>query len=143
MSKEIRTAKSLLEGELSNFIGDPQRSALVRTLFGEEADYFAHKLIALANQIGAMHKTYEQDGKGDDAIVHLHYFRGGIDAWITEKDSVLGEPQHQAFGLVDLGQGFPEIGYVSIQELIDNGVELDLYWTPKTLGEVKRQHGIE
>lgn len=44
---------------------------------------------------------YEQDGKGEEAIVTLHYFRGGMDWFITEKDM---EPeQHQAFGLADLG----------------------------------------
>ena len=61
------------------------------------------------------------DGKGDDAVVYLHYFRGGMDWYITEKD--MEEEQHQAFGLADLGYG-GELGYISIQELIDNGVSL-------------------
>jgi hypothetical protein len=33
--------------------------------------------------------------------------------------------------------GHPELGYISIEELVANGIELDLYWTPKTLAEVK------
>ncbi len=82
-----------------------------------------------------MPKTYEQDGKGDDAVVYLHYFRGDMDWYITEKD--MEAEQHQAFGLADLGMGFPELGYINISELIDNNVELDLYWEPKTLREVK------
>jgi len=58
-----------------------------------------------------------------------------MDWYITEKD--MGDEQIQAFGLADLGMGFPELGYISIEELVENGVELDLHWTPKTLAEVK------
>ena len=42
----------------------------------------------------------------------------------------------QALGLANLGYG-GELGYISIQELIDAGVELDVYWTPKTIGAIK------
>ena len=50
----------------------------------------------------------------------------------------LGEGQIQAFGLANLGYG-AELGYICIKELIEHGIELDLYWTPKTLGEVKNR----
>ncbi|MBL0011067.1 MAG: DUF2958 domain-containing protein [Nitrosomonas sp.] len=81
-----------------------------------------------------MPKTYGQDGMGDKAIAYLHYFSGGSDWYITEKD--MEDEQLQAFGLANLGQG-GELGYISIQELIDAGVEIDLYWTPKTIGQIK------
>ena len=79
-----------------------------------------------------MHKVYEQGGKGDAAIVHLHYFTSSGDWYITERDTSVA--QHQAFGSADLGYG-PELGYISIAELIANGAELDIHWTPRTLGE--------
>lgn len=103
----------------------------------EEKEFFIGKLMELADLIERMPKTYGQDGKGDDAIVHLHYFGGGSgNWWITEKDS---EPeQNQAFGLADLGYG-AELGYISIMELCENRVELDLHWTPVTIGELKKQ----
>lgn len=31
-----------------------------------------------------------------------------------------------------------ELGYISIAEIVRSGVELDLYWTPKTLAEVRK-----
>jgi hypothetical protein len=37
--------------------------------------------------------------------------------------------------------GYPELGYISIAELVANNVELDLYFTPRTLAEVKRERG--
>ena len=55
-----------------------------------------------------------------------------------------------AFGLCDLGMGFPELGSVSIEELsnykgpLSLGIERDLHWEAnKTLGEYAdkaRQH---
>ena len=103
--------------------------------WSEERGWFRDKLLELVQVIEAMPVTYAQDGLGDDAVVHLHYFYGGGDCWITEKDVDGGVDQ--AFGMVDLGHG-PELGYISIRELVRLKVmDLDLHWTPKTLTEVK------
>ena len=40
-----------------------------------------------------------------------------------------------AFGIADLGME-PELGYISIPELLEVGAELDLYHTPKTVAEI-------
>jgi len=109
----------------------------------EESEFFIEKGLEMAEIFKTMPKTYEQDGLGDKSIVHLHYFRGGADMYITERD--MGEcadskempEQIQAFGLADLGMGYPELGYISIEELKECGFEIDLHWTPKTLAEVK------
>ena len=121
---------------LSKFVPNQQLKVMVDGFrHSEESEYFGEKLEEYATRVQSMHKTYEQDGKGDDAIIHLHYFRGGMDWYITEKD--MEDQQHQAFGYVDLGQG-GELGYVSIVELLQiGGVELDLHWEPKPLKEVK------
>jgi hypothetical protein len=122
---------------VKDFLSDSQLEAMGDGVRGEEGEFFKTLFIKLAETITNMPKTYEQDGKGDEAIVHLHYFRGNMDWYITEKD--MGDEQIQAFGLADLGMGHPELGYISIEELVANGIELDLYWTPKTLAEVKAQ----
>ena len=127
---------------LNDFIGVRQLDTMTSALRGEEGDFFEAKIEEYANRVRDMHKTYEQDGKGDEAIVHLHYFYGGFDWYITEKDMGDGSDdttQYQAFGYADMG--FPELGYISIAELIQSNIELDLYWTPRTLGEVKRERG--
>ena len=94
-------------------------------------------------------RLYEQDGKGDDAIVHLHLFGPMGDWWITE----LSEDGEQGFGYVRLASmpECAELGYVYIKEIQDCVdelfikqrklkalVERDLHWTPTTLGEVKK-----
>ena len=127
----------------------PEASATLRTLttteqytvitdamMGEEGDHFIELIDRIHAMWQAMPKTYETDGQGCDALARLHYFTGGCDWWIVEKDA---DPDHagqvQAFGIADLGMG-PEAGYISIPELLENGAELDLYFTPKRMGEL-------
>lgn len=139
LAEKIDAATNLLMrgGALRPFVPTSQRLALLQGLKGEEREYFADLIAGTAERIEKMPVTYEQDGKGDQAVAYLHYFRGGVDAWITEKD-VEGGVQ-QAFGLVTLtgSASDAEMGYVSITELVSNGVELDLYWEPKTLAHIK------
>ena len=102
----------------------------------EESEYFTDKVKTLAELIEGMPKVYEQDGKGDATIVYLHYFYGASDWYITEKD--VNKDQNQAFGYCNFNDGQSgELGYVSLSELKKTGVELDLNWEIKTLGEVK------
>lgn len=134
---------ALAEGSLQQFIGGRQRAVLEELIVGEEGQHFIDTICNLEKYINeCMHETYGQDGLGLDAVAHLHYFHGGMDFWITEKDMGDGSDDkqlHQAFGWASL-TGDPrdrELGYISIQELLDNNVELDLYWEPKKLGDIK------
>jgi len=130
--------------ELDRFIGVSQLTIMRENCNGEEGAWFKGMIADLKTKISDMPKTYETDGQGDAAVATLHYFHGGSDWWIVERDA--GAPddeiqgvQTQAFGLACLNGDAEnaEIGYINIQELIDNGVELDLYYTPKTIGEIK------
>ncbi len=124
---------------LRRFMPTTEIDTLSDNIHGEEGEYFAQLILDTWKLIETMPKTYEQDDKGEEAVAHLHYFAGSADWFITERDA---EPvQHQAFGLADLGYG-PELGYISIVELIQNGVELDLHWTPKTLGEIQAKQAV-
>ena len=139
----MNTRKDALEAleKLAPFMGKSQMATVKGLFRSEEKQFFYDKMVELTNVVETMPKTMEQDGKGEDAIVFLHYFSGNCDWHITEKDA--GSPddepgvgQVQAFGMANLGYG-PELGYVSIQELIDNDIELDFHWTPKTIREIK------
>jgi len=123
---------------LSLFMSQYQLLAVGLGLKGEEKDWFEAKMVAVENIINSMPEVYGQDGLGDKAIVYLHYFKNGCDWYITEKDSVVGEPQYQAYGYANLGYG-AELGYISIVELLDNNVELDFHWSPKPWSEVKKK----
>ena len=81
---------------------------------------------------------YEQDGKGDDAIVHLKFFLNSHTWFLTELDQETGE----AFGLV-MTSMCPEgeLGYFSMIELSKLlsfcAVERDRYFEKCKLSEVK------
>ena len=86
---------------------------------------------------------YGQDGAGDDATVFVKWFGGPCRWLITEYD-----PQERiAFGWCDLGLGFPELGYVSLDEVlavrippIGARIERDLYFTPRSLRDAKKEN---
>ena len=136
-TKRTRTDAERAMNALGGYIGRSQLCVLRSACYGEEREFFYDKLAELAALVDAMPKTYEQDGKGDEALVTLHYFSSGSDWYITEKDASGGTSQ--AFGYAILnGDGVnAELGYIDIGELIANGVEMDLYFKPRTLGEVK------
>lgn len=119
---------------IREFISPSQLSVMGTNCRGEEGEWFKAKLVELAETINTMPHTYQQDGKGDEAIAYLHYFRGVADWYITEKDMDGGVLQ--AFGLAHIQE--TELGYISIAELVKYGAELDLHFTPKTLAEIKK-----
>jgi len=121
-----------------------RQAALLRQLAkGEEKTFFIEKVAELHAQINAMPKSYEQDGKGGDAIAHLHYFTGAADFYITERDAgINGDgdmsvPQMQAFGLADPFGNGGEMGYINLREIGNAGAELDLHFMPKPLRELR------
>lgn len=139
-SKNRSTKMDALHGLelLRGFIGRSQLHAIGDACRSEEKQFFFDRLTSLGQMVLKMPRTYDQDGIGNQAIAFLHYFAGGCDWYITERDSDPdGEGQIQAFGYANLGDDeSAELGYISIPELIGAGVELDLYFTPKTLQQI-------
>lgn len=119
------------------YLSSAQLQVMRDNTHGEEGEFFIAKLVSLAAQTDATPVTYQQDGLGDLAVVHLHYFLYGHDWYITEKDMDGGVSQ--AFGLAKLDGHDPELGYISISEITSLGAELDLYWELKTISEIKSE----
>lgn len=139
-------AFAALNGPLKHFIGRMQRTVVMDNFRGEERQYFYDLMVELARRVEAMPKTYETEGQGKDAIVYLHYFAGGQANWyITEKDKggpddgPDGNHQQQATGQADLFGDGGEFGYISIEEILSCGGELDFHWTPKPLKEISHE----
>ncbi|MDD5056568.1 MAG: hypothetical protein PHQ60_02245 [Sideroxydans sp.] len=118
-------------GKMKGFIGHSQLAAIGKVCYSEERQFMYAKLVELANIVETMPKTYETDGQ-DDPDVYLHYFLGGMNWHITERDMM--PEQLQAFGRADLGYG-GELGYISIVEITKAGAEIDLHWQKKPLSQ--------
>jgi len=130
---------TLADRLLSHFINPAQLQTMRTLARGEEGKFFTDKMKELTQTFTTMPKPYKTDGQGDNAVAVLHYFHRGGDWYIVERDS--SDQQHQAFGVACLTGEYPEKGYVSIAELLENGAELDLHWTPKTIGELNLGNG--
>lgn len=126
---------------LAPFIGRAQMACVVDGLRSEEREHFEHKLRELAERVRAMPAVYEQDGNADPTAF-LHYFAGGADFWITEKDvEMAGEGQIQAFGLADMFGDGGEMGYINVAELISENVELDFHFDPRPISMIQEARG--
>ncbi|MDR2744703.1 MAG: DEAD/DEAH box helicase family protein [Desulfovibrio sp.] len=122
-------------------VGKSQADAIKNLMRGEKSQFFKEKMQEMQRIFDTMPRTYVQDGKGDDATAYLHYFTGGCDWYITERDKSPG--QHQAFGFACLGdRSNAELGYISLPEITSCGAELDLYFSAQTIGEIKHDLGI-
>lgn len=138
LDKRVAEARSALTlGPLTYFIGKSQREAMMTAMTGEERKFFVEMVEKLITLFDTMPKVYEQDGKGDSAVISLHYFKGGSDWYITERDTRMEQEQAFGYAILNGDKQNAEMGYISIQELIDLGVELDLYWKQKTLAQIK------
>ena len=132
----VDTIKAMREGNLHNFIGSAQMHVMGDLCrISEEKQFFIDKFVELGKVTQAMPGPYGAQDQ-EDPTVHLHYFKGGADWFIIEKDE--SPEQIQCFGLADLFNDGGELGYIPICELIENNVELDLHWTPKPLSEVRK-----
>lgn len=121
---------------------NPQQAAALKWLMAdkEEGAFHREKVREVQEIVNNMPVTYETQTEGKLALARLHYFKGSIDSWIVELDK--GTPddepedyQRQAFGVQDIGFG-PELGYISIPELLAAGMELDLFYTPQTIEDI-------
>jgi hypothetical protein len=92
--------------------------------------------ILLNSQREELIRNHEHPGGGWEPIVKLFVCVGGNATWLL---SELDPETNIAYGLCDLGLGFPELGYVSLTELEDTlgwRLERDRHWTAtKTLTE--------
>lgn len=126
------------------FISRQQLNYLTKLYRSEEKQGAIDIATKLADIISVMPGQYQTESiKTPDKIVHLHYFHGGSDWYIIEKDKGSTDDeiegvQYQAFGYVILNGDTQnaEWGYVDLKELIENNVELDFHWEPKPFSEI-------
>lgn len=113
----------------------------------EEAPWFHQKMCDLAFLIDHMPRVGDQvqlGSKIEEHIVHLHYFRGSTDIYISELDpGAEGDTEEcfmgQCFGYGDLFGTGGEFGYFSIPEITKAGTELDFHFTPQSVTQLQRR----
>lgn len=69
---------------LKDWMAPQQFAIFTRLKRGEEGAFFSEVEQKFQSILSTMPKTYDQDGKEDEAIAYLHYFGGACDYYITE-----------------------------------------------------------
>jgi hypothetical protein len=124
--------------KLYEFIPKAQYEALKEIHRGPEKDSAKEITQRLAETIESMPGPYGTEGTArPEKMVYLHYFQGGSDFYILERDNLPGR-QYQAFGYTILNGDLEnaEFGYIDIFGLIELGVELDFYFKPVKFKEL-------
>ena len=151
MALTIEQASNLLNehknGLLVNFMPLSQRRALMTMLIGEEREAAVELVERAVEMVKNTPLTYQSAEETNEKVVGLHYFNGSIDVWIVERD--VGDTldgngcgvQHQAYGRASFSGGWEggEWGYISLAEHMQHDLEMDLYWEPKTVGQVRAE----
>ncbi len=152
------TQVSLTDGiaalqRIKAFMSPRQSNAVSELMHGEEGSFFIAKMIELDQRITDMPVTYEQN-EVSDPIAYLHYFMGGSDWYITEKD-MEGKGTEQAYGFACLNGDMmnAEYGFISIDELVSlvirgfMTIDLDFHFDPTPMSVVKpslgERHGYQ
>lgn len=118
------------------YLSASQMAIIAIAMRGEEQAFFMETMVDLAVQIGAMPQTFEQDGLGHLSIAFLHYFTGGSDWYITEKDVLDGVSQAYGYAILNSDLQNAEYGVISIEELTAEGAELDLHFKSCSMAEI-------
>lgn len=99
----------------------------------KESPAMVETINKIKKQIAQTPPLYSQENKKNPKAF-LHYFGGSYDAYITERGD-----DGLAFGWASFGE-FWECGSIYIPELIENGIELDLYFTPTPIKKLIKQN---
>lgn len=142
---------------LEKYVPKAELESLIEGTKGEEKEHFDRLIQETIERIKSVPPLYGESEKlGMMAPVKLHYFGGGSDWWITSLD----KENDVAFGFVCLNgmTEFAELGFIRISELLSAtfpikikllggkdsfemrvGIELDLYWKERPLGEIIKE----
>jgi hypothetical protein len=123
---------------IRHFLSREQARTMRDLMDGEEGPYFQAKAREIAGIILGMPKTHET-ANDPDPVAYLHYFNGGSDWYVFERDMYEEQLQAYCYACLNGWYDSAEVGLVSIEELCESGVELDLHWTPRPLSEVKEE----
>lgn len=125
----VATANNLTDAQK---IGFDMMCNCQKPIVEHEWPQFASIIENLGKILQKLPALYAQDGKGYDSIVYAHYFVGGTDIFVTEREG------DELFGYTILNGDYEmsEFGYSNLCELKGIRVlNLDFYWEPKTLRE--------
>ena len=139
---DLKTTAKQAFSQLRPYLFAGQLATLEQLSKGKEGEYFRGLVVALDAHIRSIPAMDQGPEVTNDSTVMLHYFYQGSDWYIFELQHVAEDDVVLGFGWAILGGDYQmaELGCISVSELLACGVELDLHFAPKTLGQVRLEH---
>ena len=132
----LRQACQMLE----TFVGKQELTTLRENFSGEDGAYFIGVALELANRIHAMPTTSERaEADAAPPVAYLRYSNCNAEWYVVKRSPALGEIQHEAYGFArPYGDGGEtSMSNISIEKLLKLGVDLDIYFTPQPLDDIR------
>lgn len=125
---------------LKKYIPPMELQTIISYLDDETGPHFRKLLKKTEEKIKAVPSLYSGEEQGLKARVHLHYYVGGTDFYVSEMDQETGETF--GFACINGDRENAELGYNNISEIISiPWIELDLYFDNSvTLGEIVKKY---
>lgn len=129
---------------IEHFLPVMQARHVRELMRGEEGSFFIDKMIELSKLIDNMPVTYKN--REGDPLAFLHYFHGGSDWYIVEKDVDGGVMQAYGYACLNGDMMNAEYGYISIEELRPFPMmQLDFHFEPTPMStlidELRQSNG--
>ncbi|MBL4703202.1 MAG: hypothetical protein JKY54_01690 [Flavobacteriales bacterium] len=122
LNNSEKRAKALL---LTNFINLNQLSVIFKN------EELQNQFDNIYEIISNTPKVYEQEEiESDKKKFYIHYFNPNSDFYISEKDFENEQLQAYGFACLNGDKQNAEFGYISINEIIKLGFEIDLHFQP-------------
>lgn len=112
---------------LSQFIGNAQLKSFCDGIRGKDGQMIVDYLLGIVNCLKSIPELYETDSDDLNVLAYLHYNFKNEDWYITE----LGGSENglqKCFGLYLSPDNKSKIDFINVQDLIERGISLDLYW---------------
>jgi hypothetical protein len=121
---------------LRPYMSRGQMIVLTTASHGGEGIFALELFVKMASNVEAMPSVLVNGQDGANAEAHLHYFYGGSDWYILEKNWDGGVDRAYGFVVLNGDMQNAEYGYVDIGDLVARGANLDLYFKTQTIAEV-------
>lgn len=131
----------MISKRIQPYISNRQKIELVSLMSGDTKFSIEQLMTALEDRIEKMPMMYKED-MDEPLFAYLHYFQDEKHWYILEKDAhgVMAD----CFGYrVDPEMNIYEFCYVSITELVRNGVKIDLDFTPCRVSELIEKYSLD
>ena len=136
---ELRLLATQAVATLRPFLSAQQWAGIAKAFRGSDAAHFMELAARIAARVRLMQKADDQEGQGAWATVQLRYFLSACDWYIVNLDPVAGVERAAGFVTREGASLDADPVIISVAELVACGAQLDLYFPPRSVGQLRAE----